>query len=174
MSPARRLGWLIPPREREFVLGDLEELYGQSPSRLAWEIVRAGLALRFHRDPRLTSHVSPLTSRATVMDTLRSDLRFGLRQLAARPGFTALAVLTLALGIGASTAIFSVVNPILFESLPYPDPDRVVQVGEPGTDGTPSRTGYATFVDLQRMSTAFAALAVNSSWQPTLQDKGEP
>ena len=174
MSPARRLGWLIPSREREFVLGDLEELYGQRPGRLAWEILRVGTALRFHRDPRLTSHVSRLTPKATVMDALRSDLRFGLRQLAARPGFTALAVLTLALGIGASTAIFSVVNPILFESLPYPAPDRVVQVGERGTDGSPSRTGYATFVDVQRMSTSFAALAVSSSWQPTLQDKGEP
>ena len=174
MSPARRLGWLIPSGEREFVLGDLEELYGHHPGRLAWEILRVGITLRLHRTPPLTAHCSPLTARTSPMDTLRSDLRFGLRQLAARPGFTALAVLTLALGIGASTAIFSVVNPILFESLPYPDPDRVVQVGERGSDGSPSRTGYATFVDVHRMSTSFAALAVSSSWQPTLQDNGEP
>jgi len=174
MNPTRRLGWLIPLAEREFVLGDLEELYGHRPARLALEIFRVGIVLRLHRPSPLSAPRFPLTPRTTFMDHLRSDLRFGLRQLAARPGFTALAVLTLALGIGASTAIFSVVNPILFESLPYPDPDRVVQVGERGTDGSPSRTGYATFVDVQRMSTSFAALAVSSSWQPTLQDNGEP
>jgi putative ABC transport system permease protein len=174
MNPTRRLGWLIPSREREFVLGDLQELYGHRPGRLAWEIIRVGIALRLHRSPPLAAPRFPLTPRTTFMDHLRSDLRFGLRQIATRPGFTALAVLTLALGIGASTAIFSVVNPILFESLPYPDPDRVVQVGERGSDGSPSRTGYATFVDVRSMSTSFAALAVNSSWQPTLQEKGEP
>jgi putative ABC transport system permease protein len=174
MSPARRLGWLIPPGEREFVLGDLEETYGHHPGRLAWEILRVGTALRLHWTPPLTAHRSLLTARTSLMDTLRSDLRFGFRQLATRPGFTALAVMTLALGIGASTAIFSVVNPILFESLPYPNPDQVVQVGERDKDGAASRTGYATFVDVKAMSTSFAALAVNSSWQPTLQDKGEP
>src|SRR5688500_667025 len=146
MNPTRRLGWLIPSREREFVLGDLEELYDHHPGRLAWEILRVGIALRLHRPPPLAAPRFPLTPRTTFMDHLRSDLRFGLRQLAARPGFTALAVLTLALGIGASTAIFSVVNPILFESLPYPDPDRVVQVGERGTDGYPTIIGKVTFV----------------------------
>ena len=174
MNPTRRLGWLIPPAEREFVLGDLEELYGHRPARLALEILRVGIALRLHRSPPLSAARFPLTPRTIFMDHLRSDIRYGLRQLAVRPGFTALAVLTLALGIGASTAIYSVVNPILFESLPYPDPDRVVQVGEPDKDGAASRIGYATFIDVKSQSTSFAALAVSSSWQPTLQDKGEP
>src|SRR5688572_33171800 len=95
MNPTRRLGWLIPPAEREFVLGDLEELYGHRPVRLALEILRVGMALRLHRSPPLAAPRFPLTPRTTFMDHLRSDLRFGLRQLAARPGFTALAVLTL-------------------------------------------------------------------------------
>jgi putative ABC transport system permease protein len=63
------------------------------------------------------------------LDTLLQDLRFALRMLAAKPGFSAVAILTLALGIGASTAVFSVVDRVLFRSLPYPHDDRLVSFG---------------------------------------------
>jgi putative ABC transport system permease protein len=174
MNPIRWLGWLIPRAEREYILGDLEEIYGNDSRRLGWEILRIGVALRLHGDPPLTAHRLPLTSRGTFVATLFTDLRFALRQLARSPGFSLLAVLTLALGIGATTAIYSVVSPVLFRPLPYPGAERIMTVWERGKDDSESNTGYATFLDVERMSTSFESLAAMSSWQPTLQGNGDP
>jgi putative ABC transport system permease protein len=175
MRLARWLGWLIPAAEREFVLGDLEEAHGRrSGFRYAWELVRAALATRRRRP--VTAHKSPLTHLRgdSLVSALLSDLRYALRQLARRPGFTALAVLTLALGIGASTAIVSVVYPVLFRPLPYPGAERIVSVWENAMTEEESNTGYATFLDVQRMTTSFEGIAAVSSWQPVLQAGAEP
>ena len=170
MSPARWLGWLLPRRDREFVLGDLEESYHGHRVRFTWELLHAALTFRMVR-----LFPAPLTAhrKGSPMGTLLADIRFGLRQLLRSPSFTALAVLTLALGIGATTAVFSVINPVLLHPLPYPEPDRIMTLWERGDEGEESNTGYATFTDVRQLATTFDGIAALSYWQPTLQGGAE-
>jgi putative ABC transport system permease protein len=108
------------------------------------------------------------------MLTFLADLRHGARLLRRAPSFTLLSVLTLALGVGATTAIFSVADPVLFRALPYPDPDRLMVVGERDADGTMSNVGYLTYLDLARESHTLERAAATGDWQVTLDDHGAP
>jgi predicted permease len=93
------------------------------------------------------------------MRTLLQDVRFGLRVLGRKPGFTAVAVLTLALGIGANTAIFSVVNAVLLSAMPYKDAERLVILRETvGKDGW-GAVAYPNFLDWKAQSTTFEDMA---------------
>jgi predicted permease len=93
------------------------------------------------------------------MGTLLQDLRYGLRTLAKNPGFTAVAVLALALGIGANTAIFSVVNGVLLRPLPYPEPARLVTIYEKTAEFGQSSVSYPDFLDWRREIHSFTDMA---------------
>jgi putative ABC transport system permease protein len=108
-----------------------------------------------------------------ALDTAVADVRHGLRQLLRRPGFSIVAVLTLGLGIGASTTIFSVVNPILFEALPYPDAHRLMMIWD-GQNGGRSEVTFGTHREVVSRTRTFQSLAVTGPFQPTLTNAAEP
>lgn len=108
------------------------------------------------------------------VSTLVADVRYAARVLRRRPGFAAIATLTLALGIGASTAIFSAVWPILFAPLPYARADRVVMLTDFGENNQPVDVTFGTFHELVERSRSFRALAVTDRWQPALMGITEP
>ncbi len=95
------------------------------------------------------------------MDTLLHDLRYAVRQLRARPGFTVVAVLTLALGIGPTTAIFSVIDTLMLRPLPYPDADRIVTLWQNNTrEGAPrDEVAPGNFFDWRERATTFTQMA---------------
>ncbi len=93
------------------------------------------------------------------METLLQNLRYGLRALAKSPGFTAIAILTLALGIGANTAIFSVVNAVLLQPLSYPNPDRLVELELSSPQGNGDITSIPKFIVWREQTQAFDSVA---------------
>ncbi|MBA3961835.1 MAG: ABC transporter permease [Chthoniobacterales bacterium] len=104
-----------------------------------------------------------------------NDLRYAFRQLIKSPGFTAVAILTLALGIGACTAIFSVVNGVLLQPLDYPQPDRIVVVRETNLPQFPDFSiSPPNFLDWQKQAKSFSALAAYGNKQLNLTGEGEP
>jgi putative ABC transport system permease protein len=108
------------------------------------------------------------------VDTLFGDVRYALRRLRRDPVFTLVASLTLALGIGAATAIFSAVNPILFRALPYPGAERLVAVSDRAGDGEPAEPTYGTYEELASRSRAFEQLSATDRWRPSLTGTDEP
>jgi putative ABC transport system permease protein len=108
-----------------------------------------------------------------ILEMLWQDVRYGIRMLRRTPGFTAAALLTIALGIGANTAIFTIVDAVLLRPLPYPTADRLVTVGGRTRDGYSSNVGFTTLIDWRQRSHSFDRLALMRSWQPTLVVNGE-
>ena len=170
---------LLPRSEREPFVGDLlEELdanavrHGFTRARrwFWWQTFVALLTLHGRRRAIEPSHRKG-DSRMLIF---LGDLRHGARLLRRSPAFTVLAVLTLALGVGATTAIFSVADPILFRALPFPNASRLVVVGERDADGSMSNVGFATYADLARESKTLERAAAVGSWQVTLDGNGAP
>jgi predicted permease len=107
------------------------------------------------------------------MSTLLHDLRYGFRMMARNPGFAAVVVLTLALGIGANTAMFSVVDKVLLDPLPFPHPERLVSLHASKPNFERGSISYPNFLDWQRENHSFVAMAVCRATVMTLTGKGE-
>src|SRR5438270_9079241 len=102
------------------------------------------------------------------------DLRYAVRVLAKSPGFSVIAILTLALGIGANTAIFSVVNGVLINPLPFHHPEQLVSIFQQIPNFSNGSISYPNFVDWRRMNTTFSAMAAYRNEGYTLTGTGEP
>ena len=108
------------------------------------------------------------------MSGLVQDVRYALRQLRKTPGFACTAIVILALGIGGTTAIFSTINPILFEPLPYPEARRIVMIWYAGEDGPRIPQTFHTYRELAERSRSLEAIAVLKPWQPALTGADHP
>lgn len=191
----KRLGGLSlsPPRESEIVeelSQHLEDQYEQSLNRGASEeeahqaVLReldenellAPALKRIERRAPQNPVVLGTEGKTNMIGDLWQDLRYGLRMLMRNPGFTIVAVLALALGIGANSAIFSVVNAVLLRPLPYKNPDTLVMVWDDQTHlGFPKDTpSPANFLDWREQNTVFEGMAAMTERSFNLTGAGEP
>src|SRR2546427_11472702 len=108
------------------------------------------------------------------MHTLLQDIRYALGQLRKRPGFTAVALITLALGIGATTAIFSVVYGVLLRPLPYSGADRIMAVSEVNSNGRLSRLADPNFDDFRDQSHSFQSIAKYAAETVSVSGASQP
>src|SRR6185503_7964756 len=112
-----------------------------------------------------------------MMDSIFKDLRFAIRGLVKRPGFTAITLIALALGIGANTAIFSLVNAVVLQPLPFPEPDRLVWVyGNIRNAGNRASVSPADFIDFRNQNKTFEQFAASFTMPLalTVTGSGEP
>jgi len=156
-----RQEWEAELRHREALLSEWD--------RLDW---RARLDLLRHSTSAFWDAVWLQPKR--LEDEMFQDLRFGVRMLLKNPGFTAIAVLTLALGIGANTAIFSVINAVLLRPLPYGEAERLVFVGHSWGDGAPRIISSLNYLDCRDQNQVFENTALVSWWGANLTGEGQP
>ena len=165
--PPRAAVWfltrLLPrDRQREVILGDMLEEFRRRGSRgWYWRESFSVLARTCgHRNMRIFDH-------------LGQDVRFALRSFARTPGFTLVVAITLGLGIGASTAIFSMVNGILLRPLAFPDPDSLLWINEVTPDGRAMSVSWPNYLDWRAGAHSFAALAASRTNSMTWTGTGD-
>lgn len=177
MKPTPRLVRFIEPfirpDFRDAITGDLVERFDADFARrgvlvahlLLWR--EAFMAVRHFGRLTIPQRVNPVRS-------FVADVRYGLRVLRRAPSFAVVCIITLALAIGPTAAILSVVDPLLFRPLPYGHPERLAFIWERGGNGSPVTTGYSTFEDVRNRATTLASVAAVSSWQTTLSSSENP
>jgi putative ABC transport system permease protein len=188
----------LPPSWRASTLGDLEEEWSQrsgkrqgAVSAHLWYLARSveiaarflleRAAVRLHRlttPPERWSGNRKRERRVGMMDSFLQDVRYGARMLRKNRGFAAVAVLTLALGIGANTAIFSVVNAVLLRPLPFREPDRLVRlrdtVERPGEEPKIYNTSPRNYFHLKEQEGIFAGITAQEFRWFNLTGAGDP
>lgn len=176
-----RVAWLVPADRRADWLEEWSaEVYVRHDERVALDSrssVQSSLPLLREAWGALPDALC-LRTLSWRFGTMWTDVSFALRQMLRRPGFTAIAVLTLAVGIGATTAIFSVVDTVLLKPLPYPEPDRLVALWETNPDRgwTEAELAPANFLDWKEQAESFEVLAAYSQYpqQVILGEGSEP
>ncbi len=179
MSLPRRIANLF---SRSRIQDDIDaELRSHIDLRTADNIAAGMSAEEARRDALLRfGNLTAINERTTSADTtltlasIFADIRFALRQFARSPGFAWTSILTLALGIGACTAIFSAIKPILIDPLPYPHARQLMMLREMGAGGGPRNVNFATFHGLDARTQSFSALAVMRAWQPAMTSADRP
>jgi putative ABC transport system permease protein len=172
------LRWRLSAEDREFAIGDLEEEFldrveREGLARARRWYWRQALRSLITRQPRRyqQAHISPRTS---AMNHFSQDIRFAFRLLRRSPGFAAIVVLSLALGIGASTAMFTVVHAALVKPLPFKDPDRLVMAMSGASVAESFPLNYPQFLQWRDEFKLFEEVATYFSWSAEIGDAGEP
>ncbi|HSC29870.1 MAG TPA: ADOP family duplicated permease, partial [Vicinamibacterales bacterium] len=184
MTPPRAALWLL---ERLLDRTAAEAIGGDLTEEFRWQAARRGraaawwwfwrqalMSIASRRSARVPDRRADGLRRGGIMDGLRQDVRFTIRMLARTPAFAAAAILTLAIGIGAATAIATAAHRTLLRSLPYPHGDRLVFAGHPDDTGSVAvgNVGFLTVVDWRARLRMFDELAIFRSWSPTLVAEG--
>jgi len=178
--PARALRLLervLPADVRDALTGDLIETFARTADARGLRAAR----LRFWGEVlgavwQCGAWRAALRGRSGLTPAfgLTDDLRYAVRVLRRAPAFAVLCIVTLALAIGPTTAIVSVVDPVLLRPLPYTDPSRLAFIWERDETGRPVTTGYSTVADVRANATLLASVAAVGSWQVILSDPMNP
>ena len=174
------LEWLLPRDAADAAVGDLDEEFAAVHTRIGrrgarrWYWRQAlSLASAYLRN-RWTRERASGPPRLSRMDFMQQDIRYALRALGRSPSFTIVALLMLALGIGATSAIFSFVDAVLLRPLPYRDPGAIIRLFERPPGATRNAISALNFRDWQDQNTVFTAMAAISYAPSTLSTAGGP
>ncbi len=175
------MNWVSRLFSRRRLYGDLSAEIEEHLSEKIDELVAGGMSREEATETarREFGNVTLLEERSRevwqwpAMEGFFFDVRFALRVLRKSPGFTAVAVLTLALGIGANTALFSVVNGVLLNPLPYPHPEQLVTLHASKPNFATGSISYPNFRDWQKQNHTFSAMAITRGTSFSLTGRGE-